>query len=358
MFDEEVSLTTPAELLSEIPVPDFVRERIEGYRREIAYIIHYRDNRWLVIVGPCSIHDTCAAFEYAKRLKILSESVRDELFVVMRVYFEKPRSTLGWKGLINDPFLDESFDVESGLRKARSLLVDLGTLGVPAGCEFLDPFTPGYLCDLVSWGAIGARTTEAQTHRELAAALPFPVGFKNATSGDINVAIEGSSVASSSHVSIGVGKNGRISIIKRPGNPHTHVVLRGGKNGPNFDNEIVEEISQKTKNAIIIDCSHGNSGKSHQNQILVLNHIIQQQIDRNTRSPVQGVMIESFIHQGNQNLPKTCKDHQLKYGVSITDACVSWEETETMIHLLANALRRSKANDLSDEASTGDLSIE
>ncbi|KAJ3330643.1 3-deoxy-7-phosphoheptulonate synthase [Blyttiomyces sp. JEL0837] len=308
-------------------------------RRQAAKILKGEDDRILVIVGPCSIHDVNAAMDYGKRLKEMADLYRDQLLIVMRAYFEKPRTTVGWKGLINDPHIDGSFRINEGLRIARKLLCDLTDMGMPVGCELLDTISPQFIADTVSWGAIGARTTECQLHRELASGVSFPVGFKNGTDGNIDIAIDAIQAASHPHHFLGVTKQGLASITRTKGNEYCHVILRGGKTGPNYKKEHVDEISKTLvggghQNKIMVDCSHGNSEKKHKNQISVLNDLAGQIANGNTA--LFGVMIESNIHEGNQKVPAT-GPKDLKYGVSITDACVNWEDTVDMLETLAKA---------------------
>jgi 3-deoxy-7-phosphoheptulonate synthase len=284
------------------------------------------------VVGPCSIHDPEAAIDYAQRLSSLSKKVEQSMVIVMRVYFEKPRTTVGWKGLINDPHMDESFDIESGLRKARTLLIDINKLGLPAGTEALDPISPQYLGDLISWSAIGARTTESQTHREMASALSSPVGFKNGTDGGLSVAINALHSVSKPHSFLGINGEGQVAVTKTKGNRYGHIVLRGGSKGPNYDSVSIALVEKdlgdaKLPSNIIVDCSHANSNKDHNLQPLVFNDCVHQIIEGN-RSIV-GMMLESNIGPGNQKLQSDIKS--MKYGVSITDACIDWETTEKTI---------------------------
>ncbi|MEN9433610.1 MAG: Phospho-2-dehydro-3-deoxyheptonate aldolase, Tyr-sensitive [Pseudomonadota bacterium] len=323
------SLVTPTELHRELPVGESAQQTILNGRETIRNILDGKDSRLLVVIGPCSIHDPEQALDYAKRLKVLAEQVKDTLYIVMRVYFEKPRTTTGWKGLINDPFLNDTFEIEQGLFIARRLLIDIAELGLPTATEALDPISPQYLQDLISWSAIGARTTESQTHRELASGLSCPVGFKNGTDGGLTVAINALKSASSSHRFLGIDANGRVAIVNTEGNAYAHVVLRGGEKGPNYHTEAVADAEQRLKAAgitprIMIDCSHANSSKDHNRQPIVFNDAVQQILAGN--QSIMGVMIESNLGAGNQKIPANLQD--LQYGVSITDACIDWNTTE------------------------------
>jgi 3-deoxy-7-phosphoheptulonate synthase len=291
------------------------------------------------VVGPCSIHDTELALEYGKRLKALADQVGEHIFIIMRVYFEKPRTTVGWKGLINDPHLNGSFDIETGLRKARKLLIKLSELGLPLATEALDPISPQYLQDTITWTAIGARTTESQTHREMSSGLSSPVGFKNGTDGSLDVAVNAMKSVVSGHAFLGINPQGQVAITKTKGNQYGHVVLRGGGGKPNYDSvsiALCEQALNKTglPTNIVVDCSHANSNKDHNVQPLVLDDIAHQIKDGN-RS-ICGVMIESNINEGNQSIPDDLS--QLKYGVSVTDACISWESTEKSLKKMADTL--------------------
>ncbi|AAP95406.1 phospho-2-dehydro-3-deoxyheptonate aldolase [[Haemophilus] ducreyi] len=329
----EKVLLTPKQLKTEFPLPDHLRKQIEKSRQEIAAIIHKKDPRKLIIIGPCSIHDISAALEYGQKLKKLADQVSDQLYIVMRVYFEKPRTTVGWKGLINDPQIDGTFNVEAGLRIARKLCLDLTELGLPLATEALDPMTPQYLADLFSWSAIGARTTESQTHRELASGLSMAVGFKNGTDGGLAVAINAMQSAAQPHRFIGINQNGQVNLLNTKGNPDGHVILRGGKK-PNFEQKYVMECETALRKAgleeaIMIDCSHGNSNKDHTRQPIVAENVLTQLLAGN-RSII-GLMIESHLNAGNQ--PSEQSFQEMKYGISITDACIDWQTTE---HILLN----------------------
>ena len=335
------SLPTPSSVIESSPLCPFRLLQIAGFRHEIADIIQLRSQKWVVIVGPCSIHDPVAAFEYANRLSALSRSVSDVILLVMRVYFEKPRTTVGWKGLINDPYLDGSCVVGKGITIARNLLLEITDLSLPVASEFLDPFTPSYFADTISWGAIGARTCESQVHRELAANLPMPIGFKNGTEGCCLTAIEAVVSAASPHALLGMSNSGTPAVFKTMGNQSAHLVLRGGRRGPNFDANSVAEsdrlkLALGVRTATIIDCSHGNSGKEWQNQSTVLRQVLREQLSSTgSWSTVRGVMLESNIEEGRQDI----EARPLKYGVSVTDGCIGWAETESLIIELALGLR-------------------
>ena len=327
-------LLPPIAHLYELPLDDKAAELVESTRNQIADLIHGRDNRLLAVIGPCSIHDPKAAMEYARRLLPLRQKYEKELLIVMRVYFEKPRTTVGWKGLINDPYLDGTFDINFGLRQARRLLLDLNNLGMPASTEFLDMITPQYYADLISWGAIGARTTESQVHRELASGLSCPVGFKNGTDGNLKIAIDAIGAASHPHHFLSVTKAGHSAIVHTAGNPDCHVILRGGKE-PNYSAEHVRDAVTQLTNAgvsprLMVDCSHANSRKDYTRQMEVAQDVAAQ--IRNGEQNIMGVMVESHLVEGRQDKPET-------YGQSITDACIGWETTEEMLALLADAVR-------------------
>ncbi len=327
---EEV-LITPQQLREELPLSDSGREYVIQARREIAGIIHKQDHRLLVISGPCSVHDVDAAKEYAHKLKALHDKYKDTMYIVMRVYFEKPRTTVGWKGLINDPHMNGSFDVETGLLKARELLIYLTDLGLPLATEALDPISPQYLAELFSWSAIGARTTESQTHREMASGLSMPIGFKNGTNGSLGVAINAMQSAASSHRFMGINRQGQVALIKTSGNPDGHVILRGGKQ-PNYDSVNITQCEQELANhslepGIVVDCSHGNSNKDFRRQPKVAEDVFNQILGGN--KSIIGIMLESHLFEGNQSseLPQ----NELKYGVSVTDACIDFPSTELLI---------------------------
>jgi 3-deoxy-7-phosphoheptulonate synthase len=332
----------PVFLEEELPTTEAAAETVYRARAEVTRILEGKDHRLVVITGPCSIHDTEAAIEYAKLLKQASDKYSRDLCIIMRVYFEKPRTTVGWKGLINDPHLDGSFQINDGLRIARRLLLDLAELGVPAGTEFLDMIIPQYMVGLVSWGAIGARTTESQVHRELVSGLSCPVGFKNGTSGNVQIAVEAVQAAGHAHTFLGHTKNGQSAIFFTTGNPHCHVILRGGRKTTNYDAASIEQaclILEKggLPRRVMIDCSHANSNKDHKRQPDVCRDLAKQ-IAGGTRE-IFGVMLESNLVEGAQKLSK---GKALTYGQSITDACINWETTEELLGELAAAVRARK----------------
>jgi 3-deoxy-7-phosphoheptulonate synthase len=336
--EQQEVLITPEQLKARLPVSEDVREAVNGYRETVRNIVDRKDPRLLVVVGPCSIHDVEAAKEYAQRLKRLSDDIADQVFVVMRAYFEKPRSTVGWKGLINDPHLDDSFKVAEGLQIGRQLLLELSQMGLPLATEALDPITPQYMQDLISWSAIGARTTESQTHREMASGLSCPVGFKNGTDGSLGVAINALESVASPHRFLGISPTGQVSVIQTKGNAHGHVVLRGGSSGPNYSPEHIQACEAALEKlgltqSIMVDCSHANSNKDHRQQRNVVNSV-SQQIAAGNRS-ITGLMIESHLHEGNQSISNP---DGLSYGVSITDACINWDETDSLLRQLAEQL--------------------
>lgn len=336
--DEHV-LMTPEQLKAEFPLSVEQEAQIAHARETISDIIAGRDPRLLVVCGPCSIHDPEAAIEYARRFKALAAEVSDSLYLVMRVYFEKPRTTVGWKGLINDPHMDGSFDVEGGLKIARRLLVELVNMGLPLATEALDPNSPQYLGDLFSWSAIGARTTESQTHREMASGLSMPVGFKNGTDGSLATAINAMRAAAMPHRFVGINQAGQVCLLQTQGNPNGHVILRGGK-APNYGPDDVaiceKEMAQAgLKPSLMVDCSHGNSNKDFRRQPAVAESVVAQIKDGN-RSII-GLMIESNIHEGNQSSEQPRE--AMKYGVSVTDACISWETTDALLRELDKDLR-------------------
>ena len=338
-IDDYQVVVTPTELKKELPLPEAVRELVTNSRQTVKDILDGKDDRLFAVVGPCSIHDTELALEYGKRLKALADAVSEQIFIIMRVYFEKPRTTVGWKGLINDPHLNGSFEIEDGLRKARKLLIDLSEIGLPLATEALDPISPQYLQDTITWTAIGARTTESQTHREMSSGLSSPVGFKNGTDGSLDVAVNAMKSVVSGHAFLGINPQGQVAITKTKGNQYGHVVLRGGGGKPNYDSvsiALCEQALEKAKlpTNIVVDCSHANSNKDHNVQPLVLDDIAHQIKDGN-RS-ICGVMIESNINEGNQSIPDDLS--QLKYGVSVTDACISWESTVKSLNKMASTL--------------------
>jgi 3-deoxy-7-phosphoheptulonate synthase len=329
---EMVRLSPPRALKSALPMTEATNATVVRGREAITAILERRDPRLLAVVGPCSIHDVKGALEYAEKLSGLRRELADEMEIVMRVYFEKPRTTIGWKGLINDPHLDNTHDIEAGLRMARQLLLDINAMGLPAATEFLDPIIPQYISDLVAWAAVGARTTESQTHREMASGLSMPVGFKNATDGSLQVAIDAMGAAMRPHSFLGIDPDGITSIVRTTGNPTGHVVLRGGRLQTNYDAESIREAESKLKQAglppvLMVDCSHANSAKQHARQEDVWHNVIDQRAG-GTKSLV-GMMVESNLFEGNQPFPKN--PAELRYGVSISDACLGWEATERMM---------------------------
>ncbi len=335
-------LAPPAHLMREFPLSEAAAELVYNTRSAVHNILHGHDDRLFVVVGPCSIHDTTAALDYARRLKTLRDGLSGELEVIMRVYFEKPRTTVGWKGLINDPHLDGSFRINDGLRIARELLININDLGVPAATEYLDTISPQYVADAISWGAIGARTTESQVHRELASGLSCPVGFKNGTDGSIKIAADAMKASAVPHSFLSVTKGGISAIVSTSGNEDTHVVLRGGKT-PNYDAVSVKKAAallsaNKLNTRLMIDCSHGNSDKKHENQLLVARDITQQLAAGEAN--IAGVMIESHLHAGRQDITP---GKPLEYGKSVTDACIGWEDTERVLRLLADGVRQRRA---------------
>jgi len=333
-------LVAPEQLRDELPLTEAAERTILGSREEIPAILDGRDQRLLVVVGPCSIHDTDAALDYARRLSALRERLNDTLYIVMRTYFEKPRTTVGWKGLINDPHLDGSFDMETGLRRARKLLIDVAGMGLPTATEILDPITPQYIDDALDWAAIGARTTESQTHRQMASGLSMPVGYKNSTTGDLEVAINAMRSAREPHAFLGIDGDGRTCVVRTTGNPWGHVILRGGRGKPNYDPENVAGAVQTLREAglpagLMVDCSHANSDKKHERQEVVWNSLIEQKAGG--AREIMGVMLESNIEAGNQTLGDDPR--ALRYGVSITDACIGWEKTEQLLTVADARLR-------------------
>jgi 3-deoxy-7-phosphoheptulonate synthase len=332
-------LLPPAILLEELPLSDGAAMTVSRGRDEVARILRAEDDRLVVVVGPCSIHDPTAALDYAQRLRGLADELAADLRLVMRVYFEKPRTTVGWKGLINDPKLDGSFAINAGLRVGRRVLLELAELGLPAGCEFLDPITPQFTSDLVTWGAIGARTTESQVHRELASACSMPVGFKNGTDGGVQIAIDAVRAAAHPHRFIGVTEQGLAGIVSTTGNPDCHVILRGGTTGPNYDAIHVQKVLAALRDAglpprLMIDASHGNSDKDHARQPVVVRDVAAQVAQGETG--IIGMMMESFLVEGRQDLDDPAR---LAYGQSITDGCMSWETTAPVLRELAAGVR-------------------
>lgn len=337
-------MPSPAEVHAALPVPDAVADTVASGRRDLQRILAREDPRLMVVVGPCSIHDPVAGLDYARRLKALSDEVSDTLLLVMRVYFEKPRTATGWKGFINDPRMDDSFHIEEGMRKAREFLLRIGEIGLPAATEALDPNTPQYIGDLISWTAIGARTSESQTHREMSSGLSTPVGFKNATDGDLAAAVNAILSASRPHSFLGLNDQGSAAIVRTRGNAHGHLVLRGGGGRPNYDTVSIALAEDALRKAglpenIVVDCSHANSHKNPRLQPLVLQDCAHQ-IRRGNRSIV-GVMVESFLEEGNQPIPADLAT--LRYGCSVTDACLGWEDTASLLRETRTLLKEALA---------------
>ena len=333
----------PESLMQQLPISAEASSLVFTTRQQIADIIHKKDDRLLAIIGPCSIHDPTAALEYAGKLADLARKYRDNLLIVMRVYFEKPRTIVGWKGLINDPHLNNSYDINEGLAVARKLLLDINELGLTAGTEYLDPITPQYVGDLVSWGAIGARTTESQIHRQLASGLSCPIGFKNSTDGSIQIAVDAIKSSSHSHIFLSVTKQGHSAIFSTSGNPDCHIILRGGSNGTNYDKVSIADTKEKlaagdVDAGIMVDMSHANSQKDHSKQILVCESICHQLADGET--DIVGVMVESNLKPGRQNI--TADPAGLIYGQSITDACIGWEDSEKVLAQLNTAVQQRR----------------
>ena len=333
---------TPQALQNDVPITEAAARTTFEARKQVQDVLHGRDDRLMVVVGPCSIHDTAAAMEYSQRLAKIRESLKNDLLIIMRVYFEKPRTTVGWKGLINDPDLDDSFHINKGLHLARTLLRDLNESGIPCGVEFLDLITPQYIADLVSWGAIGARTTESQGHRELSSGLSCPVGFKNGTAGSIKIAVDAVGAARNPHHFLSLTKEGHSAIFRTTGNEDTHIILRGGSNGPNYDNESISQAVAMLENAglpgrLMVDFSHANSRKQHKLQLEVGKDIAGQIIAGS--HDVFGVMIESHLVEGNQSIKP---GETPTYGQSITDACLGWDDTEKLLRQLAAAVAKRR----------------
>jgi 3-deoxy-7-phosphoheptulonate synthase len=341
-IERVIELVSPAQIIEDLPLSAGQQDAVVRHREEVARVLDREDDRLLVVVGPCSVHDVSAALEYARRLSARAEELSGELCVAMRVYFEKPRTTIGWKGLINDPHLDGSGDVNTGLHMARRLLIEVLDLGLPIGCEFLDPITPQYIADLVAWGAIGARTTESQIHRQLASGLSMPVGFKNGTAGSIQLAVDAVRAAAAPHAFAGVDTSGTPAIFYTRGNPDCHVILRGGRGAPNYDADTVERALGQLRDAglperILIDASHDNSGKDPDRQREVVADIATQIGEGN--EAIVGVMLESFLVAGRQDL---VQGTELVYGQSITDACMDWDTTVLALDRLAAAVKRRR----------------
>ncbi|MEL4179445.1 3-deoxy-7-phosphoheptulonate synthase [Roseateles sp. PN1] len=341
-------LPPPEHLIRFFPISGTPMEKlISGTRKRIRDIMSRKDDRLLIVIGPCSIHDPAAAVEYARRLAVQREKYADTLEIVMRVYFEKPRTTVGWKGLINDPYLDESYRIDEGLRIARQLLLEINRMGVPAGSEFLDVISPQYIGDLISWGAIGARTTESQVHRELASGLSAPIGFKNGTDGNIKIATDAIQAAARPHHFLSVHKNGQVAIVETNGNKDCHVILRGGNKAPNYDAESVaaackELAAAKLDTTLMVDCSHANSSKQHQRQLDVARDVAAQ-MGAGSKS-IFGLMVESHLHDGAQKFsPGKDDPAKLEYGKSITDACLGWDDSLEVLEVLSQAVKASRA---------------
>ena len=339
-------LPPPEHLIRFFPIRGTSVETLVGdTRQHIRKIMNHKDDRLLVVIGPCSIHDPAAAVDYARRLLVQREKYADTLEIVMRVYFEKPRTTVGWKGLINDPYLDERFRIDEGLRIARQLLIDINRVGMPAGSEFLDVISPQYIGDLIAWGAIGARTTESQVHRELASGISAPIGFKNGTDGNIKIATDAIQAAGRPHHFLSVHKNGQVAIVETKGNKDCHVILRGGK-APNYDAQSVEAACRDLEAAklpcsLMVDCSHANSSKQHERQVEVARDIAGQIIEGSKR--IFGVMVESHLHGGAQKFtPGKDDPRKLEYGKSITDACIGWDDSLEVLEILSNAVKRRR----------------
>ena len=341
-IDSQEILISPKALKEKIQISDAARKTVNTGRAAIENILDRKDHRIFIVVGPCSIHDTDAAIDYANRLKALADDVSDTLCLVMRVYFEKPRTTTGWKGLINDPHLNDSFKITEGLHVGRKLLMEIAEIGLPTATEALDPISPQYMHDLITWAAIGARTTESQTHREMASGLSSAVGFKNGTDGGLSVAINALKSVASPHRFLGVNAEGNVSVITTAGNSYSHVVLRGGDGKPNYDSVSIAMTEENLRSSgiaenIMVDCSHANSNKNHELQPLVVENVTNQILEGN--KSIIGLMIESNINAGNQNITSDIKD--LKYGVSITDSCMDWSTTEITIKKMHKKLKNS-----------------
>lgn len=344
-IEQQTVLITPNKLKEQLPVSDKAYETIAEGRKAVRDILDRKDHRLMIVIGPCSIHDPEAALDYARRLKTLSDQVADSILIVMRVYFEKPRTTTGWKGLINDPYLNDTFKIEEGLHIGRKLLLDIAEIGLPTATEALDPISPQYLQDLISWSAIGARTTESQTHREMASGLSSAVGFKNGTDGSLEVAINALNSVSAPHNFLGINHEGQVSVITTKGNAYGHVVLRGGAGKPNYDSVSVTLCEEELVKAglvpnIMVDCSHANSNKDHNLQPLVADNVANQIVEGN--KSIIGLMIESNIGAGNQKIPADLKE--LTYGVSVTDACIDWSTTESLLTSMQAKLSETLRN--------------
>ncbi|MAD57708.1 MAG: 3-deoxy-7-phosphoheptulonate synthase [Porticoccus sp.] len=341
-IDSQEILISPKALKEKIKISDAARNTVNIGRAAIENILDRKDHRIFIVLGPCSIHDIDAAIDYAKRLKLLADEVNDTLCLVMRVYFEKPRTTTGWKGLINDPFLNDSFKITEGLHVGRKLLMEIAEIGLPTATEALDPISPQYMHDLITWAAVGARTTESQTHREMASGLSSAVGFKNGTDGGLSVAINALKSVASPHRFLGINADGNVSVVTTSGNSYSHVVLRGGDGKPNYDSVSISIAEEKLRSSgikenIMVDCSHANSNKNHKLQPIVVENVTNQILEGN--KSIIGLMIESNINEGNQIITNDISD--LKYGVSVTDSCIDWSTTEKTIKDMRNKLRGS-----------------
>ncbi len=338
-----IPLKSPHAVIHDLPMTPAVNRTVVESRETVRRILSGLDGRMLIVVGPCSIHDPKAAMEYAGRLRELATELQGRIYVIMRVYFEKPRTTVGWKGLINDPRMDDSFDMDQGLHLARRVLLDITSLGLPAGAEMLEPITPQYIADLVTWSSIGARTIESQTHRQMASGLSMPVGYKNGTEGSLQNALDAMKSARSPHHFVGIDDQGRTAIVRTRGNPWSHLILRGGRNGPNYQPEKVAEAAAALRKAglpccIMVDCSHANSEKKYQNQARVLRNVIEQRLAGN--SALMGLLIESHLFPGNQ--PCQSDRSKLAYGVSVTDECMGWDETAELLRWAADQLTNER----------------
>lgn len=334
-------LPTPKEFMEQLPITPGIAELVSKGREQVSDIMSGKDKRMVIFTGPCSLHDIEAGYEYAKRLKTLADQLQDRLLIVMRVYFEKPRTTIGWKGLIYDPHLNGSFDINNGLKMAREFLLKVGELGLLSAIEFVDPITPQYIADLYSWAAIGARTSESQTHRQMSSGLSMPVGFKNGTGGSIQLAVDGVVASQAPQAFLGVDTDGKASVVLTKGNPDTHIVLRGGSQGPNYDADSVADAVARLEKArlrpqLVVDCSHANCGKDHKKQRIAFQDLLKQRSEGNEN--IAGMMLESHIFEGNQPLDES-DPSVLKYGVSITDPCVNWEETEELLQLAYDTMK-------------------
>ena len=337
-------LAPPREFLEKYHITPQIAQRVAEGRQQVARIIRGEDDRMLMVVGPCSLHDVEAGYEYAERLKSLADEFEDRMLIVMRVYFEKPRTTVGWKGLIYDPHLNGSFDITTGLRMAREFLLQVGELGLLAAIEFVDPITPQYIADMYSWAAIGARTAESQTHRQMSSGLSMPVGFKNGTGGSIQLAVDGVVAAQAVQAFLGVDAEGKASIVVTKGNPDTHIVLRGGSRGPNFDAPSIADAIDRLQRSklhtqLVVDCSHANCGKDHTKQRIAFHDVLNQRVEGNHN--IVGMMLESHLFEGNQPLNES-NPGNLKYGVSVTDPCVGWDETVDLLSAAYQALGSSQ----------------